>query len=44
MTDTLLTKEVCHRRKQEGAVSARVYKYGNHLTPGLAEVRATLRS
>ena len=24
--------------------SQRLYKYGNHLTPGLAEVRSTLRS
>ena len=41
MTDTFPlgpTKEVCHRGKQGEAVSARVYEYGNHLTPGLAEV------
>ena len=31
-------------RKEATRPYPRVYKYGNHLTPGLAEVRSTLRA
>lgn len=37
-------EELLGRGSSSPAASSLVYKYGSHLTPGLAEVRSMLRS